>query len=92
MAEQKTEKKPAQKEEEEEEHGESHTRYAPLSGLRTKLTVHRRRLFRLRVRHRIAAHASHTDRHSPVIVAEKMIGVAMYELVRDSTGQSKAKC
>jgi hypothetical protein len=48
------------------------------------LTPHRRRLFRLRVRHRIAAPASHTNRDSPVIVAEKMIGVAMYELVCDT--------
>jgi hypothetical protein len=34
--------------------------------------------------HRIASHTSHTDRCSPVIVAEKMIGVAMYELVCDA--------
>jgi hypothetical protein len=91
MAEQKTEKKPAQKEEEEEEHGTSNTGYAPSSCLRTLLIIHRRCLFRLRVRQRIAAPASHTDRHSPVIVAEKMIGVAMYELVRDQTGQHNAR-
>jgi hypothetical protein len=92
MAGQKTEKKPAQKEEEEEEHGKSHTCYAPQSCMRALLIIHRRRLFRLRVRHRIAAPASHTDRHSPVIVAEKMIGVAMYELVRNQTGQYKTRC
>jgi hypothetical protein len=68
---------------------ESHYTSQNLS--RLWLTVYRRRLLRLRVRHRIAPPSSHTDRHSPVIVAEKMIGVAMYELVRDEAGMCGGK-
>jgi hypothetical protein len=45
------------------------------------LTICRRRLFGFRVRHRTAVHVSPTNSASPVIVAENMIGVAMYELV-----------
>lgn len=36
--------------------------------------------------------APHTDRPSPVIVAENMIGVAMYELVRSSDAHAKSTC
>lgn len=45
------------------------------------LTASRSGLLRLRVRHRLARLRPPTDYLSPVIVAENMIGVAMYELV-----------
>jgi hypothetical protein len=45
------------------------------------LILHRRHLLCLRVRQCIATTRWHTNNHRPVIVAENMIGVAMYELV-----------
>jgi hypothetical protein len=78
---QKTQKKQDQKEE--EEHGMLYASPAICACLYRKiqLTVCRRRLLRLRVRHHVAARSAHTDNYRPVIVAENMIGVAMYELV-----------
>jgi hypothetical protein len=52
----------------------------------TLLTTHRSRLLRLRVRHHTSDRSDrpHTNGPSPVIVAERMIGCAMYELVCDT--------
>ena len=56
--------------------------YTYTMGLVTKkLTFCRPRLLHLRVRHRSATSRPHTDTLSPVIIAENMIGCAMYELV-----------
>jgi hypothetical protein len=82
---QKTQK---QDQKEEEEHGMLYASPAICACVHRKiqLTAHRRRLLCFWVRHRSAARSAHTDSHSPVIVAENMIGVAMYELVRRIKG------
>lgn len=50
--------------------------------VRRETDISRLRLLHLRVRHRIATrHQLHTDSARPVIIAEDMIGCAMYELV-----------
>jgi hypothetical protein len=78
---QKAEKKQEQKEEA-EEHGKLGAREYAYNRRRNRvLTIYRLRLLHLWVRHRIAPPSRHTDPHSPVIIAENMIGCAMYELV-----------
>jgi hypothetical protein len=78
---QKGQKKQEQKSEA-EEHGKlQHPAYGRRQYWDILLIPYRLHLLHLRVRHRIAASESHTDPPSPVIIAENMIGCAMYELV-----------
>ena len=78
---QKQQKKQEQKSEG-EEHGKlEHSTQMCKFCWKTSLTPCRRHLLHFWVRHRCTVLESHTDPPSPVIIAENMIGCAMYELV-----------
>ncbi|USP72878.1 uncharacterized protein yc1106_00152 [Curvularia clavata] len=66
-----------QKKDQKSEGGEEHG-----FAMRNVLTPYRRHLLHLWVRLNLVAPKPHTDPPSPVIIAENMIGCAMYELVR----------
>ena len=75
-----------QKKQEQKSEGEEHGKLEPsiyicLVCWSKLLTPYRRHLLHFWVRHHNTALKSHTDPPSPVIIAENMIGCAMYELV-----------